>query len=89
MKIKDIVKLSDGIEYIVASKVENEGDTYYYFIGKDDYSKIKFLKDKDNTLENVTSPEIIKSLLPEFIREATDSLTPEDLQIIEQANDNE
>ena len=68
--IKDTLNLSDGKEYVVASKAEYENDIYYYLVDINEYSNIKFCKEKktndDLRMIELEDENLIQKLLPMF-----------------------
>ena len=65
---QDIVKLSDGIEYVVASKVEYNGANYIYLV---DLNKkgLKFAEVHNDCISEIDvkeEPELIDTLIPLF-----------------------
>ena len=44
IRYKDLIKLSDGNEYVVSSMATYENEQYYYVINIHDNSIVKFLK---------------------------------------------
>ena len=84
MDIKDLVTLSDDKEYIVVSKVVYESKTYYYLLENIDYSNVKFLVENGEELKSVKDKELILKLLPLFIQATNETITEEEMEIINQ-----
>lgn len=73
INIKDLITLSDDIEYIVASKTIYDGKTYYFLTQKNDISNIKFCyttPDNEKLFIESEDLDINTKLLPIFIKEA-------------------
>jgi hypothetical protein len=71
--IKDLITLSNDIEYIVASKVLYKENTYYYLINQNNNADIKFCytkPDNEKLFLESKDKEINTKLLPLFIKEA-------------------
>ncbi len=77
--IKDLVTLDNNIEYIVTSKTTYEDDIYYYFVNNNDNKDFKILRlNKDNNkLVEFDNQELIKRLLPLFVKETLFSIKDE------------
>ncbi len=77
--IKDLVTLDNNIDYIVTSKTNYEDNTYYYFVNNKDNKDFKILRlNKDNNkLVEFENPDLIKKLLPMFVKETLNSIKEE------------
>lgn len=67
INVNDIIKLSDGIEYLVVSKVNYENNIYLCLISND----IKFVLLDCNKVVEVTDNDILDELLKLIIYNLT------------------
>ena len=74
--IKDLVTLDNDVEYIVTSKTNYENELYYYFVNSNDTTDFKILRfnKNNNKLIEFENPNLIKKLLPLFLKETFNSL---------------
>ncbi len=71
VSIKDTLVLDDDNEYVVVSKVNYQAKIYYYLIDKNNLKNIKFCIEKEkNTLVDIDDKDLIKILLPLFVKES-------------------
>ena len=79
IEVKDLVTLDNDIEYIVTSKTTYENNLYYYFVNNKDNNDFKILRlNKDNNkLIEFDNPDLIKKLLPLFVKETLNSIKDE------------
>ncbi len=79
IEVKDLVTLDNDIEYIVTSKTTYEDNIYYYFVNNQDSNDFKILRlNKDNNkLIEFDNPDLIKKLLPLFVKETLNSIKDE------------
>jgi len=77
--IKDIITLSDNIEYVVVSKVNYQDNVYYYLIGKEKIDNFKFCVEnsKNSSLIELEDKKLIQKLLPLFLRASRKAITKE------------
>jgi len=70
INLKDKVTLSDGMAYIVVSKIAYQRDIYYYLIEQENYKNIKFLREKseNSSLVEVNDTNLLQILLPLFLK---------------------
>ncbi|MDR2531664.1 MAG: hypothetical protein LBC82_02355 [Oscillospiraceae bacterium] len=70
IEIKDLITLSDNLNYVVCSKSEYQGATYYYLIDVENNENIKFMQEKraddKTTMIEVEDKELLQQLLPLF-----------------------
>ena len=78
LEINKIVTLGNGEEYLVIDKVEKDDKEYYYVAEvneegtdiKDNYKIVcATYKDNDIYLDEVLGEDMLKSILPLFVRE--------------------
>ena len=74
IEIKDIIKLADNNSYVVCSRTEFQGITYFYLIDLENNENIKFVqeKQKDNktVVIEVEDKDLLQTLLPLFYENA-------------------
>ncbi len=70
INIKDILKLDDGNEYVVVSKLNYENKTYYYIVDINNNSNLKFCYEDNNELVELEDKVLITKLLPIFLNES-------------------
>ena len=83
IEVKDLVTLDNDIEYIVTSKTTYEDNIYYYFVNNKDSNDFKILRlNKDNNkLIEFDNPDLIKKLLPLFVKETLNSIKDENSNV--------
>ena len=83
IEVKDLVTLDNDIEYIVTSKTTYEDNIYYYFVNNQDNNDFKILRlNKDNNkLIEFDNPDLIKKLLPLFVKETLNSIKDENSNV--------
>ena len=71
MNKRDLVTLDDDVKYAVVSKVDYKGETYFCF-GDTNSGNFKILRSdsKSKKLIAETDPEIVKNLLPLFLKDS-------------------
>jgi len=74
IEIKDILKLADNQTYVVCSKTEYQGITYFYLIDIENNENIKFVEEKQNADKTVVieveDKDLLQNLLPLFYENA-------------------
>jgi len=63
LNTNDIVKLSDGIEYLVVSKVNYQGGIYLYLINVADNTNVKFIELYDKEVIEVSDNSLLDELI--------------------------
>lgn len=83
--IKDMITLSDKIDYIVVSKAIYMEDIYYFLIDKS-MKNVKFCKEKTGTdiLIEIEASKINNELLNLFLINSKKSMTEEELKKIDE-----
>ena len=79
--IRDTITLDYTNEYVVGSKAIFQNNTYYYLVGKNDNTEIKFCVEKvgaNNTLVEVTDENLNQRLLPLFLQNVEPIISQED-----------
>lgn len=74
IQIKDTVTLSDDKEYVVLSKVEYEGKTYYCIADLNDEKNVRVCEERKFYLVDVENIPLKQKLLPLFANEAKKEL---------------
>jgi len=82
--IKDLITLSNDIQYVVASKINCENNTYYYLIGKEKIDDIKFCMENTeiSSLIELEDAGLIQQLLPLFLKASRQAITTKDLELL-------
>lgn len=75
--INDTITLDDNNEYVVTSKINYHNTIYYILIDKYNNTIIKFLYENQerHTLVELEDEELIKTLLPLFLKETENYIT--------------
>lgn len=75
INVKDVITLSDKNEYVVVSKADYEGKTYYYLIDINHEENMKFCyeesKEEKIALVEVMDQTLIQKLIVLFMKEVT------------------
>lgn len=69
MNIKDILTLSDGNKYVIASKVEYNYKIYLYLVDINHNSNIKFCYLENDEVVIVKDSKLINKLSPLLLKE--------------------
>ncbi len=69
MEKKDVVKLDNGNEYVVVSKVEYSSKVYYYLSNIEDYSEILICYEDNDELVEVKDKDLTFNLLQQFFEQ--------------------
>lgn len=89
--IKDRITLDGQNEYLVVSKINYEDKIFYLLLNVTNYKDIKICfenKEKFNTLVESEDSTLNKMLMPSFMKEAINSITKEEIEIIKKINKN-
>lgn len=68
--IKDAITLDDNNTYVVVSKVEYEGKSYFYLLDEKDNTNLKFCYQDNDELVELNDKELTTKLLPLFYEAA-------------------
>lgn len=78
IRYKDILKLSDGNEYVVTSMASYEDNQYYYVVNINDISIVKFLKlitdNNEFFLEEIMDDSLISEIMPVLLSNIKEEL---------------
>ena len=69
MDIKDVLTLSDGNSYVIASKVDYNYKIYLYLVDINNYQNIKFGYLDNDEVVIIKDKELIQKLLPLLLKE--------------------
>lgn len=89
--IKDRITLDGQNEYLVVSKINYEDKIFYLLLNVTNYKDIKICfenKEKFNTLVESEDSTLNKMLMPSFMKEAINSITKEEIEMIKKINKN-
>ncbi len=70
IKNGDILTLADNNEYVVISKVDYEGKTYYYLLDMNDNTKPLFCYADGDGVTKINDKKLVTKLLPLFADDA-------------------
>lgn len=89
--IKDRITLDGKNEYLVVSKINYENKIFYLLLNVTNYKDIKICfenKEKFNILVESEDSTLNKMLMPSFMKEAINSITKEEIEMIKKINKN-
>lgn len=72
MEIKDIITLDDHNNYIIASKINYNGNNYYYLVDMNKIENIMFCYEDKDELVELNDKDLTTKLLPLFYKAAKD-----------------
>ena len=83
--IKDLITLSDDLEYVVASKAIYMDETYYFLVEKN-FKGVKFCKEKKGTdiLIEEDSEKIDNSLLSLFLVNSKKMMNDKEKELLDE-----
>ena len=70
INIKDSLILDDDNEYVVVSKTNYVGTTYYYILDKENSENFKVCFQENDELIEVDNEKLIRELIPLFFKNA-------------------
>ena len=72
LNIKDVITLDDNNNYVVVSKTNYHSETYFYILDINNNENFKILKlnISNNKLAEFEDQDLIKELLPIFLKES-------------------
>lgn len=74
MEIKDVLTLSDGNEYVIASKANYEYKIYLYLVDLNNNKNIKFCYLDNDEVVIVNDQSLITKILPLLLKEMKKNL---------------
>lgn len=76
--IKDVLTLEDDKKYVVVSKIDYENKVYFYLVGVEEITDVKFgYLDNDEFVE-INDKELVTKLLPYFYKDVKKNLPKKD-----------
>ena len=69
IKKNDILTLEDNNEYVVVSKVTYDDANYLYIVDLNDVKNIKFVKENNDEVLEISDKDLISELIPLFIED--------------------
>lgn len=76
--IKDVLTLEDDKKYVVVSKIDYENKVYFYLVGVEEITDVKFgYLDNDEFVE-INDKELVTKLLPHFYKDVKNNLPKKD-----------
>ena len=76
--VKDVLTLEDDKKYVVVSKIDYENKVYFYLVGVEEITDVKFgYLDNDEFVE-INDKELVTKLLPYFYKDVKNNLPKKD-----------
>lgn len=76
--VKDVLTLEDDKKYVVVSKIDYENKVYFYLVGVEEITDVKFgYLDNDDFVE-INDKELVTKLLPYFYKDVKKNLPKKD-----------
>ena len=76
--LKDVLTLEDDKKYVVVSKIDYENKVYFYLVGVEEITDVKFgYLDNDEFVE-INDKELVTKLLPHFYKDVKNNLPKKD-----------
>ena len=76
--VKDVLTLEDDKKYVVVSKIDYENKVYFYLVGVEEITDVKFgCLDNDEFVE-INDKELVTKLLPHFYKDVKNNLPKKD-----------
>ena len=76
--VKDVLTLEDDKKYVVISKIDYENKVYFYLVGAEEITDVKFgYLDNDEFVE-INDKELVTKLLPHFYKDVKNNLPKKD-----------
>lgn len=76
--VKDVLTLEDDKKYVVVSKIDYENKVYFYLVGVEEITDVKFgYLDNDEFVE-INDKELVTKLLPHFYKDVKNNLPKKD-----------
>lgn len=76
--VKDVLTLEDDKKYVVVSKIDYENKVYFYLVGVEEITDVKFgYLDNDEFVE-INDKELVTKLLPYFYTDVKKNLPKKD-----------
>lgn len=76
--VKDVLTLEDDKKYVVVSKIDYENKVYFYLVGVEEITDVKFgYLDNDEFVE-INDKELVTKLLPYFYKDVKKNLPKKD-----------
>ena len=76
--VKDVLTLEDDKKYVVISKIDYENKVYFYLVGVEEITDVKFgYLDNDEFVE-INDKELVTKLLPHFYNGVKNNLPKKD-----------
>ncbi len=76
--VKDVLTLEDDKKYVVISKIDYENKVYFYLVGVEEITDVKFgYLDNDEFVE-INDKELVTKLLPHFYKDVKNNLPKKD-----------
>lgn len=76
--IKDVLTLEDDKKYVVVSKIDYENKVYFYLVGVEEITDVKFGYIDNDEFVEINDKELVTKLLPHFYKDVKNNLPKKD-----------
>lgn len=76
--VKDVLTLEDDKKYVVVSKIDYENKVYFYLVGVEEITDVKFGYIDNNEFVEINDKELVTKLLPHFYKDVKKNLPKKD-----------
>ena len=76
--VKDVLALEDDKKYVVVSKIDYENKVYFYLVGVEEITDVKFGYIDNDEFVEINDKELVTKLLPHFYKDVKKNLPKKD-----------
>ena len=76
--VKDVLTLEDDKKYVVVSKIDYENKVYFYLVGVEEITDVKFGYIDNDEFVEINNKELVTKLLPHFYKDVKKNLPKKD-----------
>lgn len=76
--VKDVLTLEDDKKYVVVSKIDYENKVYFYLVGVEEITDVKFGYIDNDEFVEINDKELVTKLLPHFYKDVKKNLPKKD-----------
>ena len=76
--VKDVLTLEDDKKYVVVSKIDYENKVYFYLVGVEEITDVKFGYIDNDEFVEINDKELVTKLLPHFYKDVKNNLPKKD-----------
>ena len=76
--VKDVLTLEDDKKYVVVSKIDYENKVYFYLVGVEEITDVKFGYIDNDEFVEINDKELVTKLLPYFYKDVKKNLPKKD-----------